>query len=126
MSSIDAGSFRERRPRAAAARPVARRSARATGTTRRIAPTTAALMALCALLLVGVVFVQIAVIRQNMDRSDLETRSGNVSAQNRDLETQIQHAESSPQIAVRAEKLGMVFAPAALAHPLTGHPLNGG
>ena len=64
--------------------------------TRRIAPTAAALLALCAVLLVGVVFVQIAVIRQNMDRSDLENRAGAVSAQNRDLETQIQQAQSSP------------------------------
>jgi uncharacterized protein HemX len=125
VSSIDAGSLRERRPRAAAARPATRRPA-STGATRRIAPTTAALMALCALLLVGVVFVQIAVIRQNMDRSDLETRAGTVSAQNRDLQTQIQRAESLSRIAARAEKLGMVFAPAALAHPLTGRALNGG
>jgi hypothetical protein len=117
--SVNAGSLQTRRPRAAAPRA-------AKGSTRRIAPTTAALMALCALVLVGVVFVQIAVIRQNMDRSDLETRSGNVAAQNRDLESRIQRAQSSPTIALSAQKLGMVFAPAALAHPLTGHPLAGG
>ncbi len=76
MSAIDAGPARRTRPAdQARARP-----------TRRIAPTAAALLALCAILLVGVVFVQIAVIRQNMDRSDLETRAGTVSAQNRDLE----------------------------------------
>jgi cell division protein FtsL len=118
--SVDAGSIRRPRPQA---RPAQRRGQ---ASTRRIAPTTAALMVLCAVLLVGVVFVQIAVIRQNMDRSDLETRAGNVSAQNRDLQTRIQQAESSPKIAVEAKHLGMVFAPAALAHPLTGHALNGG
>jgi hypothetical protein len=117
--SVDAGSLRGR-PRPTAARRPARTA------TRRIAPTTAALMVLCAIVLVGVVFVQIAVIRQNMDRSDLETRSGNVAAQNNALETRIQQAESSPQIAVRAQRLGMVFAPAALARPLTGRPLTGG
>jgi cell division protein FtsL len=122
--SVDAGSIRGQRPRAStAARPAHRRNQTAT---RRIAPTTAALMVLCAVLLVGVVFVQIAVIRQNMDRSDLETRSGNVAAQNRDLQSRIQSAESSPKIAVEAKHLGMVFAPAALAHPLTGRALNGG
>jgi cell division protein FtsL len=122
--SVDAGSIRRQRPRASAqSRPAQRPSQ---GATRRIAPTTAALMMLCAVLLVGVVFVQIAVIRQNMDRSDLETRAGNVSAQNRDLQSRIQNAESSPKIAVEATHLGMVFAPAALAHPLTGRALNGG
>jgi cell division protein FtsB len=118
VSSIDVGTRR--------ARPAARRrSARGTST-RRIAPTAAALLALCALLLVGVVFVQIAVIRQNMDRSDLENRAGVVSAQNRDLEMQIQQAQSSPEIGARARDLGMVAAPPALAHPLTGRPLPGG
>ena len=119
MSAIDVGT---RRPRPSAA---PRRTARRP-TTRRIAPTAAALLALCAVLLVGVVFVQIAVIRQNMDRSDLETRAGTVSAQNRDLETQIQQAQSSPQVGARALQLGMVSAPAALAHPLTGRALAGG
>jgi cell division protein FtsL len=118
--SVDAGSIRGQRPQA---RPAPRRSQ---GATRRIAPTTAALMMLCAVLLVGVVFVQIAVIRQNMDRSNLETQAGNVAAQNRDLQSRIQNAESSPKIAVEAKHLGMVFAPAALAHPLTGRALNGG
>jgi uncharacterized protein HemX len=117
VSAIDVGT---RRPR-----PAARRTARRP-TTRRIAPTAAALLALCAVLLVGVVFVQIAVIRQNMERSDLETRAGNVAAQNRDLETQIQQAQSSPQVGARALRLGMVAAPAALAHPLTGRALSGG
>jgi cell division protein FtsB len=119
VSAIDVGT---RRPRPSAA-PT--RTARRP-TTRRIAPTAAALLALCAVLLVGVVFVQIAVIRQNMERSDLDTRAGTVSAQNRDLETQIQQAQSSPQVGARALQLGMVAAPAALAHPLTGRALSGG
>jgi hypothetical protein len=117
LSAIDAGRARTR------PRPAAKR--RGTST-RRIAPTAAALLALCALLLVGVVFVQIAVIRQNMTRSDLENRAGVVSAQNRDLETQIQQAQSSPTVGARALALGMVAAPAALAHPLTGRALVGG
>ena len=110
MSAIDAGTARRTPPAPpGAARP-----------TRRIAPTAAALLVLCAILLVGVVFVQIAVIRQNMDRSDLETRAGIVSAQNRDLETQIQQAQSSPEVQAKALQLGMVASPAAFAHPLTG------
>ena len=117
MSSVPVG---ERRPRAAASR-----SKRGTST-RRIAPTAAALLALCALLLVGVVFVQIAVIRQNMERSDLETRAGTISAQNSDLQTQIQQAQSSPEVQANAVRLGMVAAPAAYAHPLTGRPFSGG
>jgi cell division protein FtsB len=119
VSAVDVGTRR--------ARPGTsqRRSARKPST-RRIAPTAAALLALCAVLLVGVVFVQIAVIRQNMERSDLENRAGVVSAQNRDLEMQIQNAQSSPTIGARALERGMVAAPAALAHPLTGRALSGG
>jgi cell division protein FtsB len=119
MSAIDAGGVPNRRPRP---RPAARRRT----STRRIAPTAAALLALCAILLVGVVFVQIAVIRQNMERSDLETRAGVVSAQNRDLETQIQQAQSSPEVQTEAQRLGMVAAPPALARPLTGRPFAHG
>jgi cell division protein FtsB len=116
--SVDAGAVRQRQARQrTTSRPAA---------TRRIAPTAAALLALCALLLVGVVFVQIAVIRQNMDRSDLENRAATVSAQSRDLETQIQKAQSSPTVDAQARRIGMVPAPAALAHPLTGRPLTGG
>jgi cell division protein FtsB len=118
VNTIDAGTRR--------ARPAARRTPARRAATRRIAPTAAALLALCAVLLVGVVFVQIAVIRQNMDRSDLENRAGVVSAQNRDLEMQIQNAQSSPTIGARALERGMVAAPAALAHPLTGRALSGG
>jgi cell division protein FtsL len=117
LSAIDARSAPARRTRPAAKRGTS---------TRRIAPTAAALLALCAILLVGVVFVQIAVIRQNMTRSDLETRAGQVSAQNRDLETQIQQAQSSPEVQAKAQQLGMLQAPAAYAHPLTGRALSGG
>jgi cell division protein FtsB len=120
VNAVDAGALRARRPRPAARRRTSRPS------TRRIAPTAAALLALCAILLVGVVFVQIAVIRQNMERSDLETRAGVVSAQNRDLETQIQQAQSSPEVQTEAQRLGMVAAPPALAHPLTGRPFAHG
>jgi hypothetical protein len=118
--SVDAGAVGRGRDR-----PALRTRTRTTST-RRIAPTTAALLALCAILLVGVVFVQIAVIRQNMDRSDLENRAATVSAQNRDLETQLQQAQSSPTVEAQAGRLGMVYAGAALAHPLTGRPLAGG
>lgn len=118
MSSIDIGARRSR--------PAAKRTTARGSSTRRIAPTAAALLVLCAVLLVGVVFVQIAVIRQNMDRSDLENRAGVVSAQSRDLETQIQQAQSSPQVGARALQLGMVAAPAALARPLTGRAISGG
>jgi cell division protein FtsB len=117
---VSADAVREHR-----ARTSTNRSRRGTST-RRIAPTAAALLALCALLLVGVVFVQIAVIRQNMDRSDLETRAGTISAQNSDLQTQIQQAQSSPEVEAKAVRLGMVAAPAAYAHPLTGRPFSGG
>jgi cell division protein FtsL len=114
--SVDVGALRERRTR----------TATRTASTSRIAPTAAALLALCAILLVGVVFVQIAVIRQNMDRSNLETRAGTVRAENRDLEAQLQQAQSSPRVAAQAVRLGMVLAPASMAHPLTGRPVNGG
>jgi cell division protein FtsB len=122
MSAIDAGTAAPR----TAARPRSRSATRRGTSDRRIAPTAAALLVLCAILLVGVVFVQIAVIRQNMDRSDLETRAGTVAAQNRDLETQIQNAQSSPEVQAKARALGMVSAPAALAHPLTGKPFARG
>ena len=71
-------------------------------------------------------FVQIAVIRQNMERSDLETRAGTISAQNSNLQTQIQQAQSSPEVQAKAVRLGMVAAPGRLAHPLTGRPFSGG
>ena len=117
MSAVGADAVRERQR--------GNRNKRGTST-RRIAPTAAALLVLCALLLVGVVFVQIAVIRQNMERSDLETRAGTISAQNSDLQTQIQQAQSSPEVQANAVRLGMVAAPAAYAHPLTGRPFSGG
>jgi hypothetical protein len=120
--SVDAGAAGADARRA---RPLPRTASRGTAT-RRIAPTTAALLALCAVLLVGVVFVQIAVIRQNMDRSDLENRAATVSAQNRELQTQLSQAKNSSTVDAAARRLGMVWASAALAQPLTGRPLTGG
>jgi cell division protein FtsL len=96
-----------------------RRPAATRATTRRIAPTTAGLMALCALILIGVVTVQIAVIRQNMDRSQLETKIGDVRSQNNLVHARIAKAESIGRIGTWATGRGMVLVPSNIVEPLS-------
>jgi hypothetical protein len=109
------------------AQPVRRRRPAATrGSTRRIAPTTAGLMVLCALILIGVVTVQIAVIRQNMDRSDLETQIGSLRAQNSLVHGRISRAQSVDRIGAWATGHGMVLVSSNIVEPLAKTPVDGG
>jgi hypothetical protein len=86
-----------------------RASARRPG--RTLAPTTAALMVLCAVLLAGIVALQTAVIRTNMTLGQLDNTRQTLIGQNAALRTQIADAESEPRIAAAAVRLGMFQPP---------------
>jgi hypothetical protein len=78
---------------------------------RTLAPTTAALMVLCAILLAGIVALETAVIRTNMTLGQLDNTRQTLTGQNATLRTQIADAESEPRIAAEAVRLGMFQPP---------------
>ena len=121
MSAVGTPTRTRTRTGAKARRPAVTRSS-----TRRIAPTTAGLMALCALILIGVVTVQIAVIRQNMDRSNLENTIASVRAQNNLVHARIARASSVDRIGAWARSQGMVLVSSNLVEPLSSKPAHHG
>jgi len=65
-----------------------------------------------ALLLAGVVAVNVAVLRVNMGVSHLEKEQLQLQAQNQTLASQVSSARAAPRIEQAARKLGLVPAPA--------------
>jgi cell division protein FtsL len=64
-------------------------------------------MALCAILLAGIVFVQVAVLQQNMDRGKLSDQRAELQAQNQDLQAQLDEQTSEQAIVAAAARMGM-------------------
>jgi type II secretory pathway component PulJ len=89
---------------------VPRRRTRASG--RRL-PTGIVWIAAFALLLVGVVAVNVAVLRANMTVERLDREQAQLQAQNQALFSQLSAAGAAPRIEAAAQRLGLVEAPAS-------------
>jgi cell division protein FtsL len=70
-------------------------------------------ISLFAVLLAGIVAVNVAVLRSNMALSDLNKQQLELQAQNQTLQSQVSSAGSSLRIEQVARRLGLVPAPAA-------------
>jgi cell division protein FtsL len=94
-----------RRAEAATSRPRARRASRS-----RVTPGIVWISAF-ALLLAGVVAVNVAVLRVNMSVSHLQQQQLELQAQNATLASQVSSARAAPRIERAATRLGLVPAP---------------
>ena len=102
---------RRRRP---AARPTRRAQPRRTPGQGRLQVTGGIVwMTAFALLLAGIVAVNVAVLRANMAVHRLETKRAQLQAQNQALSSQLSAADAAPRIEAAARRLGLVEAPAA-------------
>jgi cell division protein FtsL len=70
-------------------------------------------MILFALLLAGVVAVNVAVLRAHVAVTRLDEQRAKLQAQNQALASRLSAASSAPRIEAAAQRLGMVQAPAA-------------
>ncbi len=70
-------------------------------------------MSVFALLLVGVVALNVAVLRANMAVHRLDNERAQLQAQNQALASQLSAAGAAPRIEKAAHKLGLVLAPSA-------------
>jgi cell division protein FtsL len=95
---------------AATQAPARRRRARRSG--RRLTGGIA-WMAAFALLLAGVVALNVAVLRANMSVHRLDGELAQLQAQNQALSSQISAAAAAPRIEAAAQRLGLVQAPAS-------------
>jgi cell division protein FtsL len=102
-------------PRRAEGAPRAPRAGRT-----HVSPVTALLMALCAALLAGIVFVQVAVLQQNMDRGKLSDQRAELQARNQDLQAQVDEQTSEQAIVAAAVRLGMYRPQVSSVEQLTG------
>jgi len=101
-----------RRRRAPAQRPAAVVRSRRKPTQRRVRAHIV-WMILFALLLAGVVAVNVAVLRAHVAVSHLDQQRAELQAQNQALASQLSAASSAPRIEAAARRLGMVQAAAA-------------
>jgi cell division protein FtsL len=101
---------RRRARSAAGPAPARRRRARSTG--RRLTGGIA-WMAAFALLLVGVVALNVAVLRANMSVHRLDDELAQLRAQNQAMSSQLSAAGAAPRIEAAAQRLGLVQAPAS-------------
>lgn len=93
---------------------------RPNGGTRALSPTVAGLLVVCALLLVGIVAVQVAALQQNIAQGKVDDERGQLQAANQNLQAQIDRRSSPNAIAERASTLGMVPAPSDVVQILPG------
>jgi cell division protein FtsL len=100
----------ERRAAPARARPRAAPRRRAEG---RRATGGIVWISLFAVLLAGIVALNVAVLRSNMALNDLNKQQLELQAQNQTLQSQVSSAGSSLRIEQVARRLGLVPAPAA-------------
>jgi hypothetical protein len=70
-------------------------------------------MILFALLLAGVVAVNVAVLRAHVAVSHLDQQRAELQAQNQALASQLSAASSAPRVEAAALRFGMILAPAA-------------
>jgi cell division protein FtsL len=80
----------------------------------------AGLLVVCALLLVGIVAVQVAALQQNIAQGKVDSERGQLQAANQNLQAQIDRRSSPNAIAERASSLGMVLAPSDAVQILPG------
>jgi cell division protein FtsL len=71
-------------------------------------------MILFALLLFGVVFLNVAVLRAHVAVTHLDQKRTQLQNQNENLASQLSSAGSAPKIEAAARKLGLVQAPATV------------
>jgi cell division protein FtsL len=100
------------RRRPSAKRPAARARTRRKPTQRRVRAHIV-WMVLFALLLAGVVAVNVAVLRAHVAVTRLDEQRAKLQAQNQALASRLSAASSAPRIEGAAQRLGMVQAPAA-------------
>jgi len=101
-----------RRRRAAAQRPAAPVRSRRKPVQRRVRAHIV-WMILFALLLAGVVAVNVAVLRAHVAVTHLDEQRAQLQAQNQALASHLSAVNSAPRIEAAARRLGMVPAPAA-------------
>ena len=100
------------RRRSPAKRPAAPARTRRKPTQRRVRAHIV-WMILFALLLAGVVAVNVAVLRAHVAVTRLDEQRAKLQAQNQALASRLSAASSAPRIEAAAQRLGMVQAPAA-------------
>ena len=105
-----------RKPRRPAQRPAPRRPARAVRSKRRFAQRRVrghiVWMILFALLLSGVVAVNVAVLRAHLAVSRLDDQRARLEARNQALASEVSAANSAPRIETAARRLGLIQAQA--------------
>jgi cell division protein FtsL len=101
-----------RRPSRAARRPASPVRSRRRLTRRRVRGHIV-WMILFALLLFGVVAVNVAVLRAHVSVSQLDQQRAELKAQNQALASRLSAASSAPRVEKAARQLGMVQAPGA-------------
>jgi len=99
------------RPRRAAARPTAPVRSRRRHAHRRVR-LPIVWMTVFALLLAGVVAVNVAVLRAHVAVSKLDQEQAKLEAENQALASRLSAASSAPRIEAAAHRLGLVQAPA--------------
>jgi hypothetical protein len=87
------------RPRAARRAPV------------RVSVTSALLILACAIVLIGIVTLQVAVLQLNSERGDLQSRRDTIVSANSELRGQLGGTLAPGVLAARAIKKGYVLAP---------------
>jgi cell division protein FtsB len=105
------GPVPRRRARRAATRPAPSARTRRKPTQRRVRAHIV-WMILFALLLAGVVAVNVAVLRAHVAVSHLDQQRAQLQAQNQALASRLSAASSAPQVEAAAQRLGMVQASA--------------
>jgi cell division protein FtsL len=79
-------------------------------------------MILFALLLAGVVAINVAVLRAHVAVSQLDQQRAQLQAQNQALQSQLAEASSVPRVEAAAHRMGMVLASAGDMSYLVLHP----
>jgi cell division protein FtsL len=111
--AVEPAPVRPRTTRRAVQRPVAPVRSRRRATQRRVRGHIV-WMILFALLLFGVVFLNVAVLRAHVAVTHLDQKRTQLQNQNENLASQLSSAGSAPKIEAAARKLGLVQAPATV------------
>lgn len=78
----------------------------------RVGVTSALLIVACAAVLIGIVTIQVAVLRLNSERGDLQNHRDSVVSANSELRAQLGGRFAPGILAEKAAKQGLVLAPA--------------
>ncbi len=77
----------------------------------RVGVTSALLIVACAAVLIGIVTLQVAVLRLNSERGDLQARRDSVASANSELRGRLGGSLAPGVLATKASKQGLVLAP---------------